>query len=67
MESSSDSEASLSQSIRNGDPWFLEGYKIGRRAAQREVTDSKCWSYCYSINCIGSCPDQFNGQVGDPR
>ena len=67
METNSDSEDGLSQSIRDMDPWFQEGYEIGHRAAQREVTVSKCWSYYYRINCIGSCPDQFNGQVGDPR
>ena len=67
MESSPDSEASLPGSILAGDPWFLEGFKVGRRAVQREVGYSLSVSLVYIGVAAGCYTDQSRGRLGNQR
>ena len=62
-----DSEASLPGSILAGDPWFLEGFKIGRRAAQREVASSIVVSIVYLEVNVGCYTNESGGRLGSQR
>ena len=62
-----DSEASLPGSILAGDPWFLEGFKIGRQATQREVASSVVVYIVYLEVDAGCYTNESGGRLGSQR